>query len=142
MTCTGRIGSVAFLVASGWILGCGSTQSPPADVDTPVNEAPLSPTDEAPTDDSPSEEMPTTEGERVAFTQCDPEARPNVCTKEYRAVCGEVELADETARVRCITTPCESTERRTFSNGCMACADPNTQGYWPNACDTPVQDAR
>lgn len=126
-------------MASGWILGCGSTQSPPSDTvaDTPANEAPLNPADEAPTEVAPSEEAPTTEGARVAFTQCDPEARPSVCTKEYRPVCGEVDNG-----VRCITTPCESTDRRTFGNACMACADANTHGYWPNACDNPVQDAR
>jgi len=141
------MGSVAFFVASGWILGCGSTQSPPTDLDTPANEAPLSPaneasrdeaaTSEALTDEPPTEVTPTTAGARVAFTQCDPEARPSVCTKEYRPVCGEVDNG-----VRCITTPCESTERRTFGNACMACADPGTHGYWPNACDNPVQDAR
>lgn len=111
------------------------------DVDSPANEAPLNPANEAPADESPSEETSTTEGARVAFTQCDPEARPSVCTKEYRPVCGEVEPADDT-RVRCITTPCDSTDQRTFGNACMACAEPRTQGYWPNACDTPIQDAR
>jgi hypothetical protein len=43
----------------------------------------------------------------------------------YRPVCGEVDNG-----VRCVTTPCDSTDQREFGNACMACAEPKTTGYW------------
>lgn len=36
--------------------------------------------------------------------------------------------------IRCVTTPCDSTEQRTYDNGCMACLDPNVQTFTPGAC--------
>jgi len=52
------------------------------------------------------------------FKQC-PEPRPQRCTREYRPVCAT--LNDGT--------------RKTFPNGCTACADPQVTGYFPSACD-------
>ncbi len=63
-----------------------------------------------------------------AYTECkDP--RPEACTREFRPVCGKVDTG-----VRCVTTPCPSTENKTYSNACTACADPKVYGFWKNAC--------
>ena len=57
------------------------------------------------------------------------EPRPELCTKDYRPVCA---LRD--TGVRCITTPCPSTEWKTYSNACSACSDPDVMGYKNGAC--------
>lgn len=62
--------------------------------------------------------------------------RPQICTREYRPVCG---LRD--TGIRCITTPCPSTERKTYSNACSACSDPDVLEYTPGECDEDI-DAR
>jgi hypothetical protein len=74
------------------------------------------------------EQGPRPPAGRLAFVQCEGERNP-ICTKEYRPVCGEVETG-----IRCVTTPCNSSEQREFGNACMACAEPKTTGYWPVAC--------
>lgn len=62
------------------------------------------------------------------LVQCmDP--RPEMCTMEYRPVCGVRDTG-----VRCITTPCDSTELMTFGNGCQACGDAAVIGYTEGAC--------
>ena len=62
------------------------------------------------------------------YTKCkDP--RSEVCTREFRPVCGKVDTG-----IRCVTTPCPSTENKTYSNACTACADPKVYGFWKNAC--------
>lgn len=62
------------------------------------------------------------------LTQC-PEQRPQMCTMDYRPVC-----ATRDTGVRCITTPCPSSEQKTYSNGCSACADPAVIGYIADEC--------
>ena len=47
-----------------------------------------------------------------------PEPRPEVCTMEYDPVCGSLRDGD----------------RRTFSNGCGACAEAQVVGYVPGEC--------
>lgn len=59
-----------------------------------------------------------------------PDKRPDMCTKEYRPVCGKRDTG-----TRCITKPCPS-ERRTYGNKCEACADKKVYGYVPQACDS------
>ncbi len=62
-------------------------------------------------------------------TRCgDP--RPEMCTREYRPVCA---LRD--TGVRCVTTPCPSTEWKTYGNACDACADADVIGHLPGACE-------
>lgn len=61
-------------------------------------------------------------------TECQ-SPRPEVCTQEYRPVCG---LRD--TGVRCVTTPCPATEWRTYGNACRACSDPDVMGYREGAC--------
>jgi hypothetical protein len=62
------------------------------------------------------------------FVACD-DPRPEMCTREYRPVCG----ARDTG-VRCVTTPCPSTEWKTYGNACTACSDPKVEGHRPGEC--------
>lgn len=55
--------------------------------------------------------------------------RPQICTMDYTPVCG---LRD--TGVRCVTTPCPSTEWATYSNGCTACSDTRVFGYVAGEC--------
>ena len=55
--------------------------------------------------------------------------RPQMCTREYRPVCGKRDTG-----VRCVTTPCPSVEYKTYSNACTACADENVISYVVEKC--------
>lgn len=57
------------------------------------------------------------------------EQRPQVCTMDYRPVC-----ATRDTGVRCVTTPCPSSEQKTYSNACSACADAKVIGHIPDEC--------
>jgi len=57
------------------------------------------------------------------------EPRPQICTREYRPVC-----ATRDTGIRCVTTPCDSQEFKTYGNGCTACADTNVSEYRSGAC--------
>ncbi len=70
--------------------------------------------------------------QKTDFREC-PEQRPQICTREYMPVC-----ATRDTGVRCVTTPCPSSEQKTYSNGCEACADKKVLGHIANAC---AQDA-
>jgi len=63
------------------------------------------------------------------YVECtDP--RPEVCTREYRPVCARKDNG-----IRCVTTPCPSTDLVTASNACTACSDKDVLGYTPDgAC--------
>lgn len=65
---------------------------------------------------------------KTDFKEC-PEQRSQICTREYMPVC-----ATRDTDVRCVTTPCQSSEQKTYSNGCEACADKKVLGYVANAC--------
>jgi hypothetical protein len=110
--------------------GCSpSTADRPAPESSPTEIATGS---EEPTEEAPAEtpqEVADAPAGRLALTQCDPENRPQACTKDYRPVCAEVDNG-----IRCIRAPCPSTEQREFSNGCTACSDAKTVGYWPVPC--------
>ena len=56
--------------------------------------------------------------------------RPQMCTREYRPVCGKRDTG-----VRCVTTPCPSVEYKTYSNACEACADENVISYVVGSCE-------
>ena len=69
------------------------------------------------------------------ITQCtDP--RPEMCTREYMPVC-----ATKDTGVRCVTTPCPSTEEVTYPTGCTACSDAAVIGYRQGQCEL-VFDAK
>ncbi len=57
-------------------------------------------------------------------------SRPQMCTKEFRPVCADVDT-----KVRCVKAPCPSNIRKTVSNGCTACSDSNIYGYSLGACE-------
>ena len=57
------------------------------------------------------------------------EPRPQMCTMEYNPVC-----AVRDTGIRCVTTPCPSSERKTYSNACSACGDKKVTGFQPGAC--------
>lgn len=62
------------------------------------------------------------------LTPC-PEQRPQVCTMDYRPVC-----ATRDTGIRCVAAPCPSTEQKTYSNACSACADVKVLGHIPDEC--------
>ena len=66
---------------------------------------------------------------RASAVKCE-DPRPEMCTQHYQPVC-----ATRDNGVRCVTTPCDSTETRTYSNGCMACADPAVYYYYEGPCE-------
>ena len=72
--------------------------------------------------------QPQTGAQTTNVKPC-PEQRPQMCTREYMPVC-----ATRDTGVRCVTTPCPSSEQKTYSNGCEACADKKVLGYIANAC--------
>lgn len=64
------------------------------------------------------------------LTTC-PEERPQICTMDYKPVC-----AIRDTGVRCVTAPCPSTEQKTYSNACSACADVKVYSHIPDECLT------
>ena len=58
-----------------------------------------------------------------------PETRSQMCTREYRPVCAKRDIG-----VRCIKSPCPSSELVTKPNACVACADKNIFAYSLEAC--------
>ncbi|CAA0094945.1 Uncharacterised protein [Zhongshania aliphaticivorans] len=62
------------------------------------------------------------------FTACE-STRPEMCTREYRPVCGHIDTG-----VRCVTAPCPSERHNTYGNACSACADENVIGYEIGDC--------
>ncbi len=52
------------------------------------------------------------------FQQMCSDPRPQMCTMDYRPVCGVL----------------ENNSLKTYSNGCGACSDPQVQGYNPEVC--------
>jgi hypothetical protein len=55
--------------------------------------------------------------------------RPELCAQLYDPVCGQRDTG-----VRCVTTPCNSTEPREYPNACEACADPKVLSYADGPC--------
>ena len=55
--------------------------------------------------------------------------RPELCTQEYDPVCTLRDTGN-----RCVTTPCPSTEWKTYGNACRACNDTDVMGYRMGEC--------
>lgn len=64
-----------------------------------------------------------------------PDTRPTACSREYKPVC-----ATRDTGVRCVTTPCPSSERVTYANDCSACREEKVYGYTPGACAEPAAE--
>lgn len=64
----------------------------------------------------------------TTFTVC--QERSEMCTREYRPVCG-LQLKG----IQCVTTPCPSVDAITKSNACQACADADVTGYYQGSCE-------
>lgn len=77
------------------------------------------------TDDLPFTEPPT-KSQELTFNECT--SQPEICTEEYKPVCGLIDNG-----VRCITAPCASTDAEEFSNGCFSCSA-GAQGYYDTTC--------
>lgn len=56
--------------------------------------------------------------------------RPEVCAQLYQPVCAERDTG-----VRCVTTPCDSTEPREYPNACEACGDARVLSYVVGPCE-------
>lgn len=65
-----------------------------------------------------------------AYIECE-EPRPEMCTQHYDPVCAQRDTG-----IRCVTTPCDSSEWRRYGNACMACADEKVYGYRPGDCES------
>ena len=76
-----------------------------------------------------SGEIPESEVLQNEYTECKTE-RSKICTKEYKPVC-----AVNDNGLRCITSPCASTNLVTKSNSCTACSDETVLGYYENDCN-------
>jgi hypothetical protein len=85
------------------------------------SQAPVASEPATPAADPPAKEK------QVPVTCTDP--RPQVCTMIYDPVC-----ATRDTGVRCITTPCPSSEQVTKSSSCNACSDPKVISYVKGEC--------
>ena len=66
-----------------------------------------------------------------AVTRCQ-EPRPELCTMDYRPVCGY-----RTPDASCVDPDCDGATWKTYSNACGACSDRAVHGFRPGACETP-----
>lgn len=112
-------------------LGCGSqSKEPPAPSGSASDAKPEpAPAGEVGTAKPAPEATPTPGGE---LTQCPADARgADMCTQQFDPVCAEVDTG-----VRCVRAPCpEASERKTFSNACMACKEAKVMGYRKGSCE-------
>lgn len=58
--------------------------------------------------------------------------RPEECAEIYMPVC-----AVRDTGIRCVTSPCDSTEQVDYSNACSACRDPEVLSYTEGQCLVP-----
>jgi hypothetical protein len=110
----------ALVLALALLAGCSGT--PVAGTPTPTPSPAPTP---AP---APAPTSPTPAPAPVADTAC-ATPRTRMCSMIYAPVC-----ATRDTGVRCITTPCPSSERKTYSSACTACVDPNVSGWTKGAC--------
>ncbi len=100
--------SRALLVLVWLALGCAEAASDP-------KPTPVDPTKRPPASD-------------VAQRPCE-SPRPEVCAQVYDPVCAQRDNG-----VRCVTTPCDSTDPHPYPNACEACRDPKVVSFTPGPC--------
>jgi hypothetical protein len=66
--------------------------------------------------------------EASSYIACE-DPRPEICTRDFRPVCAERDTG-----IRCVTTPCPSSEWVLSPNACSACSESEVLGYRPGAC--------
>jgi hypothetical protein len=111
---------VLFLVAACSQAPVASTPDASAsEASAPAASAPAAPSTPAP--DPPAEAR----NEPVMCTN----PRPQICTAIYLPVCATVDTG-----VRCVTTPCPSTELKTMASDCSACSDAKVISYVKGEC--------
>jgi hypothetical protein len=84
---------------------------------------------ESPADDGSDQEITVTAARRGSPVECTT-PRPEFCADIYQPVC-----AVRDTGVRCITTPCDSTEEVEYGNACEACSDPDVISYTEGRCE-------
>ena len=82
---------------------------------------------QAPVASEPPKETPPPESRNEPVMCAEP--RPEACTAQYDPVC-----ATRDTGVRCITTPCPSSEQKTMGNACTACSDPKVISWTKGEC--------
>ncbi|MFT3807528.1 hypothetical protein [Arenimonas sp.] len=113
----------AFLAACLLATACAHQSEPEASTAPPPMTEPKAPAETPP----PAETTPLPEAEATPVACTDP--RPQACTMDYRPVC-----ATRDTGIRCVTTPCPSSEQKTFGNACSACGDPKVSQYVKGEC--------
>lgn len=73
---------------------------------------------------------PSQAPENSGFASC-PEPRPEMCTQEYRPVCGHIDT-----QLACASPPCSLVKHRSYSNPCQACSDPSVMAYELGSCES------
>lgn len=79
--------------------------------------------------EQPPQSKPVTDA-NAGLVQCTT-PRPEICYEVRQPVC-----AVRDTGIRCVTTPCPSTERVTYSNDCKACADTAVHGFQRGDCNS------
>ena len=70
------------------------------------------------------------EGDNGAVSCTSP--RPRSCPGTHAPVCGQRDTG-----IRCVTTPCDSSEPRDYRNACHACRDVKVLYYVEGPCEAP-----
>ena len=70
------------------------------------------------------------------YTRCS-NPRPEICTREFRPVC-----AARDKGIRCVTTPCDTWQYKTYGNACTACADNTVSHFRVGACEAETSSGK
>jgi hypothetical protein len=113
-------------------LGCGSQSKEPPAPNGPAGDAKTQPPSEVVTDTPPPAPETNPGGPSTGeLVQCSAESRrADMCTQQFDPVCADLDTG-----VRCVRAPCPESERKTFSNACMACKEAKVMAYRKGSCE-------